>query len=100
MVSTYRSLRLAVLIVGPLSITACDRQPATPPADKATQPTPTTPPPAATAPTAASAVSPAIAAAVANPARPAEDVAHDANRKPAETLAFFDVKPGEVVFEF
>jgi predicted methyltransferase len=37
---------------------------------------------------------------VANRARPAEDVARDADRKPAETLAFFDVKPGEVVFEF
>ena len=44
--------------------------------------------------------SPAIAAAVANPARPADDVARDADRKPAETLAFFEVKPGEVVFEF
>lgn len=48
----------------------------------------------------ASTPSPAIAAAVANAARPAEDVARDADRKPAETLAFFDVKPGQVVFEF
>ena len=33
------------------------------------------------------------------PDRPA-DVERDADRKPAQTLAFFDVKPGQVVFEF
>ena len=45
-------------------------------------------------------VSKAIAAAVGDPARPAADVERDADRKPAQTLAFFDVKPGQVVFEF
>ncbi len=45
-------------------------------------------------------VSKAIAAAVGDPARPAADVERDADRKPAQTLAFFDVKPGQIVFEF
>ena len=101
MVSARRSLRLTVLVVGALWIAACDRQPATAP-DQAAPATPAAPPIAATAPTpaAASTPSPAIAAAVANPARPADDVARDADRKPAETLAFFDVKPGQTVFEF
>ncbi len=40
-----------------------------------------------------------IAAAVADPARPAEDVARDAARKPAEMLAFAQVKPGERIAE-
>ena len=39
------------------------------------------------------------AAAVANPQRPAEDVAKDANRKPAEVLSFFDIKPGMTVLD-
>lgn len=41
-----------------------------------------------------------IAAAVADPARPAEDMARDADRKPAEMLAFAEVRPGEVVGDF
>jgi predicted methyltransferase len=41
-----------------------------------------------------------IAAAVADPTRPAADTARDANRKPAETLAFAGVKPGDQVVEF
>jgi predicted methyltransferase len=44
-------------------------------------------------------VSAAIAAAVAHPDRPAEDVARDADRLPALVLTYFDVHPGEVVFE-
>ena len=40
-----------------------------------------------------------LAAAVADPARPAADVARDANRKPAETLAFAGVEPGVKVAE-
>jgi predicted methyltransferase len=40
-----------------------------------------------------------IAAAVADPGRPAADTARDANRKPAETLAFAHVHPGETVLE-
>jgi predicted methyltransferase len=44
--------------------------------------------------------SPAIAAAVADPARPAADAARDANRKPAETLAFVGVKPGDRVADY
>lgn len=43
---------------------------------------------------------PAIAAAVADPQRPAQDTARDANRKPAETLAFADLKPGDRVADF
>lgn len=41
----------------------------------------------------------AITAAVAEPTRPAEQVADDAVRLPAETLAFAMVKPGDVVAE-
>jgi predicted methyltransferase len=47
----------------------------------------------------ASAASPAIEAAVKDPGRPAEDTARDANRKPAETLEFARVHPGEIVLE-
>jgi predicted methyltransferase len=42
----------------------------------------------------------AIAAAVADPARPAADTARDANRKPAEVLAFAGVKPGDKVADY
>jgi len=41
----------------------------------------------------------AVAATVSNPQRPAEDVAKDSNRKPAEVLAFFDIKPGMTVLD-
>jgi predicted methyltransferase len=41
-----------------------------------------------------------IAAAVADSARPDTDKARDANRKPAETLAFAGVKPGETVVDY
>lgn len=40
-----------------------------------------------------------VAAAVADSARPAADTQRDANRKPAETLAFAGVKPGDKVLE-
>ena len=40
-----------------------------------------------------------ISAAVADPRRPSEDKERDANRKPAETLEFTGVKPGEKVIE-
>ena len=40
-----------------------------------------------------------IVAAVADPGRPAADRERDALRKPAELLAFFQVKPGQVVAE-
>ena len=40
-----------------------------------------------------------ISTAVADSARPAEDKQRDADRKPAETLAFAGVKPGETVVE-
>jgi len=42
----------------------------------------------------------AIAAAVADSTRPAVDVARDVNRKPAATLAFAGVKPGDIVADF
>ena len=41
----------------------------------------------------------AITAAVADPGRPDADKQRDANRKPAETLAFAGVKPGDAVAE-
>ncbi len=41
----------------------------------------------------------AIAAAVADAGRPAEDKARDADRKPAEVVAFVGVKPGDKVAE-
>ena len=40
-----------------------------------------------------------ITAAVADAGRPAEDKERDANRKPAETVAFAGVKPGSIVVE-
>lgn len=40
-----------------------------------------------------------VAAAIADASRPATDTERDANRKPAETLAFAGVKPGMVVGE-
>jgi predicted methyltransferase len=40
-----------------------------------------------------------ITAAVADSGRPAEDKERDANRKPAETVAFAGVKPGSTVVE-
>ncbi len=46
------------------------------------------------------AASKAIADAVANPARPAADTARDADRKPADVLAFAGVKAGQNVGEF
>ena len=42
----------------------------------------------------------AIAAAVADPSRPATDTSRDANRKPSETLAFVDVKPGDKIGDY
>ncbi len=42
----------------------------------------------------------AIAASpLADPSRPAEDVARDANRKPAEMLTFAKVKPGQIIVD-
>lgn len=52
-----------------------------------------------TAAAVAKAPSAAIAAAVADPARPAADTARDAERKPAQIIAFAGVKPGDTVIE-
>ena len=46
-----------------------------------------------------SAVPAYLAAAIANPSRPAEDVARDADRKPAATLMFAGVAPGQQIAE-
>lgn len=46
------------------------------------------------------AVSSAIEAAIADPSRPDADRARDADRKPAETLAFAGVKPGDKVADY
>lgn len=51
------------------------------------------------APSYAAAPSPAIDAAVADPTRPAADRDRDAQRKPAEMLAFAGVKPGMTVID-
>jgi len=46
------------------------------------------------------AVTPEITAAIADSARPNGNVDSDANRKPAETLAFAGVRPGMIVGEY
>jgi predicted methyltransferase len=51
------------------------------------------------APCLAADVPQAVAAAVADSARPAADTARDANRKPAQTLAFAGIAPGAKVAE-
>ena len=50
-------------------------------------------------PVAAQTVTPAITAAVGDSARPDADKAMDANRKPAQVVAFAGIKPGMVVAE-
>jgi predicted methyltransferase len=50
--------------------------------------------------TAATVIPAYIAAAVANPDRPAADTARDAQRHPAELLAFAGLKPGDQVIDF
>jgi predicted methyltransferase len=54
----------------------------------------------AAAPAAPAAVPDYIAKAVADPSRPADDRKFDERRKPAEILAYANVKPGETVGEF
>jgi len=49
---------------------------------------------------ASAAVADYITKAVADPSRPADNRALDANRKPAATLAFAGVKPGQTIGEF
>lgn len=49
--------------------------------------------------TAAAAPPDYLAAAIADPNRPAADVARDADRKPAETLEFAGIRPGEQIAE-
>jgi predicted methyltransferase len=51
-------------------------------------------------PAAAQTPSPAVAAAVADPGRPAADTKRDADRHPAEAVAFAGAKPGQTVMEF
>ncbi|MET0373511.1 MAG: methyltransferase, partial [Rhizorhabdus sp.] len=45
-------------------------------------------------------VDPAIAKAIADPQRSAANRARDVYRHPADTLAFFDIKPGQTVVEY
>ena len=42
----------------------------------------------------------AIAAAILDPSRPSTDTARDANRKPAQTLVFAGVKPGDKIADY
>ena len=51
------------------------------------------------APAQAQAPSPAILAAVADKTRPEKDVQQDAIRRPAELIAFANIKPGDVVMD-
>lgn len=55
---------------------------------------------AAPASAAAPAIPASIAAAVADPSRPSADSQNDGARRPAETLAFAGVKPGQAVVDF
>src|ERR1700761_3875814 len=50
-------------------------------------------------PTIVAAANPYVTA-IADPGRPAEDTARDADRKPADMLAFARVKPGETVVDY
>lgn len=59
-------------------------------------PPPAEPPPVAEVPAPAG---PDYAALLAAPTRPVADAARDANRKPAEVLAFAKVMPGQTVFD-
>ncbi len=54
----------------------------------------------ATLPVLTVAAVPSYTAAVADPARPAADTARDADRKPAQMLAFAQVKPGQTVVDY
>jgi predicted methyltransferase len=54
----------------------------------------------ASAPLSAQAQHDAVAAAVADSSRPATDTVRDANRKPAQTLQFAGVKPGDKVADY
>jgi predicted methyltransferase len=51
------------------------------------------------APALARSIPPYVAAAVSDGARPAADTSRDADRKPAESIAFAGVKPGDTVLE-
>jgi len=100
-ISRHWLARSAMPLMCLVLTTACGGEP-TATTTAPVEPT-TTAAPAAIQRTAAPAVatvSAAIAAAVANPARPADDVARDADRKPAQTLMFYGVEPGDEVFEF
>jgi predicted methyltransferase len=50
-------------------------------------------------PAASQTISPAIAAAVSDPGRPEADTKRDGDRKPAESIAFAGIKPGDSVLE-
>lgn len=62
-------------------------------------PAPAEPAPAPVAETPAVPAGPDYASFLASPGRVAEDTAKDANRKPAEVLAFTKIMPGQTVFE-
>jgi predicted methyltransferase len=97
-VTGLRFVRFA-FVVGLVTFAGCSK-PSEPAAPAATTP-PTAATPTAPTAIATTATDPAaIAAAVADPGRPQADVARDADRKPAETLTFYGVKPGDLVFEF
>ncbi|MGE0596411.1 MAG: class I SAM-dependent methyltransferase [Hyphomonadaceae bacterium] len=77
--------KLFIAAAAVVALAACNQQAAT------------TEAPEAAAPAAVAADAAHIVAAVADTRRPAEDTARDANRHPAETLAFAGVEPGDRV---
>lgn len=78
-----------------LGVAACGGE--TPAADAPAEPVATAP--ETPAPAAVTASSPNIVAAIADAARPATDTERDANRKPADMLAFGEVTEGDKVGE-
>jgi predicted methyltransferase len=97
---------MLTVVLGGAVLAGCEREDARAPAAQ-NEPTKVTQVPAELEPAKVTTVTvtpppeipPAIASAVANPDRPAADVARDADRRPAEVLAYFGVDPGDTILE-
>lgn len=87
-------LMRSIAFAAVLGVAACGEPPAEPNPAEPVAAAPEAPPVAAI-----TASSPSIVAAIADTARPAADVERDANRKPADMLAFGEVSPGDKVGE-
>ena len=92
------AIRTALTLSAALALAACS-----PASDEAAAPAPAAdvaPAPEAAAPAAeAPAAAPTLEAVIAGDWRSADNRARDAYRRPAETLAFFEVQPGHTVVE-